>query len=252
MKQLFLFFLVVLAFAPSNNVVRAIQLRHGSGNGALSTGGTQSTLQAKFLLAEPTKEQKPSPQIGVGTTANSLPEAVDKLKEDYGNLPRWLQIVLCVVGIVVGLVLVFAGYHFFKLSIFLITGGLVGVLMFVILDHSFSDSVHNKVAIVYGISVGVGLLAGVVAVCLIRAAVFAVGAAAGVLLAVFLNPVALKYVWPAVSNKTVNLFWLYMVSYGTGNGVLHVHMIIQLYCLYRTRKRICIFGWVSLRLPLEY
>lgn len=193
-KRLFLLAVVVAAFAPSNPVVTGIRLRHD----LATTGSVAVALSAEDLSAVPNNGK--ATKTSTDDLQQSIPETVTKLKTDYGNLPRWLQIVLCVVAILIGLVEVFAGYHFFRSSIFVITGGLVGVILFSILDHSITDATANKAAIVYGVSVGVGLLAGAIAVCLLRPAVFLVGAAAGVLLAIFLNPIVLQYVWPEVSR----------------------------------------------------
>ena len=88
------------------------------------------------------------------------------------GIPRWLQITVCVFAMFVGLLLMLVGYRLFRVSVFIICGFVAGSLMFGILDAAIKDSVHNKVAITYGVSVPIGFIAAMICACFPKLGIF--------------------------------------------------------------------------------
>jgi len=69
--------------------------------------------------------------------------------------------------------------------------------MYGTLAATVSNSDPNKTAIVYGSSFAVWIVAGIILACCSSLAVFILGVALGAIVALVLNPICLKYVWPA-------------------------------------------------------
>jgi hypothetical protein len=115
----------------------------------------------------------------------------------WKQLPTWLQYTFGIIIALLGLVITFYGVRFLPLSVFLLGGFIAAVIMYAILASSVPNSNEQKTAIVYGSSAAVWLVAGVIFACCIKIAVFILGAAIGAIVALVLNPIVLKYVWPA-------------------------------------------------------
>ena len=82
-------------------------------------------------------------------------------------------------------------------SVFVLGGFALAVIMFGILAGSINNSDPNKTSIVYGVSLAVWIVAGGILACFPSLAAFILGFSLGAIIALILNPIALKYVWPA-------------------------------------------------------
>lgn len=124
--------------------------------------------------------------------------------------------VLAILAIVVGLLVCFAGYRFFRPTLFAIgfVGG--GVLVATIIEHAFKDKSWMNTASWIGFALG-GLLIGFFVVLLYAVGIFVAGAAGGVLLAIVLNTSVGYKIYP--SNPNVVLVVLIVVL-GLMSGVL--------------------------------
>lgn len=143
--------------------------------------------------------------------------AINTTVSDWDNLPQWAQIVMSVAIMVLGLINVYYGYRFLPFSFFMIGGFIVFIIMLGILSAAISDSDPNKTAIVFGVSVACWVIAGLLFVILSKVAVFFLGAAVGVVIAIVLNPICLHYVWPA--NPQGNLY-IWMSVFGLITGII--------------------------------
>ena len=135
----------------------------------------------------------------------------------WKQLPDWLRYTIGIVIAIVGLVITFYGVRLLPLSVFLLGGFIAAAFMYAILAAAVSNDDPNKTAIVYGSSFGTWLVVGILLACCIRLAVFVLGASLGVVTALVLNPIALKYVWPA--QPFANMI-IWMVIFGLIGGAI--------------------------------
>jgi hypothetical protein len=132
-------------------------------------------------------------------------------------LPQWEQITFGVIILVLGCIIISFGYRLLSLSVFILGGFIAAVFMYGILGATVPDSNPDKSAIVNWTSLGTWVVFGIVCACCLQFAIFVMGFAAGVILALVLNPIALQYVWP--EHPYTNLF-LWMVGFGLIGGCI--------------------------------
>ena len=99
--------------------------------------------------------------------------------------------------LIVGLIINFYGVRLLPLSVFILGGFIAAVITYGILAASVPNTQSQKSIIVYATSLSVWFLAGIILACCTSLAVFILGAALGAVVALVLNPIALKHVWPA-------------------------------------------------------
>lgn len=150
-------------------------------------------------------------------TDDFIDNPVSASENSWQQMPRWAQILLCVIAMIVGLVNCYYGYKLFKFSVFIIGGFIIFLIMLGILDASISNDVSNRVAIIFGVSGACWLVGGIILVIFIPFAIFLLGAAIGVTVAIILNPICLYLVWP--ENPTANLY-IWMAIFGLITGII--------------------------------
>jgi len=128
---------------------------------------------------------------------NSNSTNVTNPYDAWNTLPDWIRYLFGSVIILVGLVITFYGVRMLHLSVFILGGFIAAVFTYGILAASIPNDNTDKVAIVYGTSFAVWIVAGIILACCINFAVFVLGCALGAVVALILNPICLKYVWPA-------------------------------------------------------
>mmetsp|Transcript_30702 Transcript_30702/g.37917 ORF Transcript_30702/g.37917 Transcript_30702/m.37917 type:complete len:291 (-) Transcript_30702:235-1107(-) len=191
-------------------------------------GARISTVQRTIISARPENENENVAQIQLGNEISNTNDTdfgfEDKVEEKFDELPQWAQVLLGVLGIVIGLLLTCIGYRLFVVSLFLVSAFVSGAILYGILDTSIDDSTENKAAITWGTSFAFGIVIGLLLVKLRRVGVFFLGASFGVLLAMFLNPICLHLIWP--SEPVINLY-IWMGVFGLIFGLITL-------CLERT------------------
>jgi len=135
----------------------------------------------------------------------------------WQTLPSWLRYTFGAIIIAVGIVITFWGVRFLPLSVFLIGGFIAAVILYVILAVSVPNDNSQKTAIVYGSTLGMWVVAGILLAFCVKLAVFILGASLGAITALVLNPIALKYVWPA--EPLANMI-IWMVIFGLIGGAI--------------------------------
>jgi len=131
---------------------------------------------------------------------------------EWDQMPQWAAYTFAAVILVVGLIIVSAGYRFLRLSAFIIGGFIPAVLVFGLLGGTIPDDNASKTQIVYWTALCVWIAAGTFFACCIQFVVFALGFALGTIIALALNPVALQYVWP--DQVFLNLFlWILLLGF---------------------------------------
>lgn len=148
-------------------------------------------------------------QLGVNTeletTVSNSTET--KLLTKIDQLPEWAQILIGTLGIIIGLAMTLQGFKFFKVSLFFVTGFTGALIVGYVIDQILADDLDNRIAILWGVSVGFGAIFGSLCVYFFRIGVFVAAASVGVILAMVLNPFALRYIWP--EEPMINMFiWM--------------------------------------------
>jgi len=130
------------------------------------------------------------------TGINQITNLTDLNQEnEWMDLDPTTIIVISVFLIVVGAIILLFGYRLLSFSAFICGGLIAAVILFGILASAISNDDPAKREIVYYSCLGAWLVFGIVAACCLQFAIFVLGAALGVFVAVLLNPVALQYVW---------------------------------------------------------
>ena len=137
------------------------------------------------------------PLLAINTTGiNQITNLTDLNQEnEWMDLDPTTIIVISVFLIVVGAIILLFGYRLLSFSAFICGGLIAAVILFGILASAISNDDPAKREIVYYSCLGAWLVFGIVAACCLQFAIFVLGAALGVFVAVLLNPVALQYVW---------------------------------------------------------
>lgn len=143
-------------------------------------------------------------------------KAKDKA-EDYHELPEWARYSAGVGGIILGLTLGLFGYQFIRTTIFAVCAFVCGSLMYGVLEGSLAADVENRVVIVYGSAAVVGIIFGAIFLYYTKIAFFFIGASLGIMIAVVIDPVALRYIW--TDEPVLNLY-LWMAVFGVITGSL--------------------------------
>jgi len=88
-------------------------------------------------------------------------------------------ITIAVICLVVGLLLVFAGYKLFLPMLFTVVAVLVTYFVWAIMETFMDDTVDHRYWIIFGVAIGCGLIAGLLAVCFVDLGIVLVGFAMG-------------------------------------------------------------------------
>jgi hypothetical protein len=183
-----------LALTPTTTEAVAINLRN---NGKSSAVGVLST--SAELVAEPVtndKDKKDSaPPPPAQPTAEKNIGTREKVLGKYHELPEEARYFLAAIGILFGLALGLFGYQLLRTTIFALCGFMSGAMIYVILERSLAEGVHNRAAIVYIASGVVGVVFGLICLYYTALALVFIGASLGVVLAVVLDPVALRFMY---------------------------------------------------------
>jgi len=150
---------------------------------------------------------------------NSSSNNVTNPYEEWKALPDWLRYLSGSILILLGLILTFYGVRFLSFSLFLMGGFIAAVIMYGILGATVSNDDPNKTAIVYGTAFATWILVGVILMCFLSLAVFILGFALGAIVALVLNPIVLKYVWP--ENPLANTI-IWVVVFGIVGGLIAI------------------------------
>ena len=142
--------------------------------------------------------------------------ALNNATDTWGSFPRWLQYVLAAVGLVIGLVELFAGYRYWDKSVVLIGAYASGLCMYYLLLGTIKAS-DNKMYFVYAGAGGAAILGGVIFGKFTNLAVFLMGASVGVIVAIVLEPIVWSHIWP--SNQSAMLY-IGMAVLGLVGGLL--------------------------------
>lgn len=154
-----------------------------------------------------------TPFATASDTASSTVESIFNSAEDGVKTGGSILAILAIAG---GLLVCFAGYRFFRPTLFAcgFVGG--GVLIATVIEHAFKDKSWMTTASWIGFALG-GLIIGSIVVSLYAFGIFAAGAAGGVFLAIALNTSFGYKIYP--SNPDVVLIIL-IVALGITAGVL--------------------------------
>ena len=236
------FALVMVVVAAATLALQAATSAHGLDVEADTDATSEESIRSLVLArlrdssdaseaaGEVTTTRSPTmaPVVGVGVlapvVAPAMAPAVNTTGQaavaQWAQLPDWARYLLGIVLAVVGLVLVLAGYRLLPLTLFVVGGGIAAVIMFIILAGVVPDARPDKTTIVFWTCFGTWIAFGLLFACLIALAMFILGFAGGAILALVLNPVALKYVWPA--QPLANLI-IWILLFGTLCGVVVVY-----------------------------
>jgi len=116
-----------------------------------------------------------------------------------------------VLAIVLGLIMVTAGYRLFRVTLF-VAGALLGYIFCYAIIANYVDTTN---VILVSVSLGVGVLCGLIVLCLVRVGLFAIGATAGFVFASWL----LAWIHVAQIQSDVGR-WVFLIGCSFVCGVL--------------------------------
>lgn len=152
----------------------------------------------------------------LGMVTEECPDLKDT-KDLLHNFPLWLAYTIAVVGILIGLFENMFGYKYWALTVFIVCGYICGSIVYAIVLSAVSYDDPNIYWYAYGAGAGAGLIGGLVFSALHKFAAFLIGAGLGVILAYFLQPLALAWIW---SEQPNTLLYIMMGVLGVLFGVL--------------------------------
>jgi len=198
--------LLVLVLLAICAVVCAESLREGISSKVLASGSLNDLETVELHDNDP-----------VVIDFNSNSTNVTNPYDIWNTLPDWIRYLFGSVIILVGIVITFYGVRLLHLSVFIMGGFVAAILTYGILAAAVPNDNLDKTAIVYGTSFAVWIVAGIILACCINFAVFVLGCAFGAVVALILNPICLKYVWPAAPLANT-IIWV--IVFGLIGGLI--------------------------------